>query len=208
MRKEHALETEDRKRLLEATEFAYTWHAEQKRKQSEIPYVSHLLQVAGLVLEHGGSVDQAIAGLLHDSLEDAPDAQQREEREQAIAECFGEGVLDMVRDCTDTGPDESLEQKRPWAERKTNFVARLAHARPDSLLVVACDKRHNLQAIVGDVRSEGASVFERFTGRPGQQVWYFEAVFRVLRDSIPIRLSQELDALLEALKSQVADVDD
>ena len=208
MRKERALEIEERKRLLDATEFAYTWHAEQRRKQSEVPYVSHLLQVAGLVLEHGGNVDQAIAGLLHDSLEDAPDAQQRAAREQTIAERFGEDVLGMVRDCTDTGPDESLEQKRPWAERKTNFVERLAHARPDSLLVVACDKRHNLQAIVGDVRSEGASVFERFTGRPGQQVWYFEAVLGVLRDSIPIRLGQELDSLLDALKSQVSDAGD
>ncbi len=208
MRKERALEIEERKRLLDATEFAYLWHAEQRRKQSEIPYVSHLLQVAGLVMEHGGNVDQAIAGLLHDSLEDAPDAQQREVREQTIAERFGEDVLGMVRDCTDTGPDESLEQKRPWAKRKSDYVARLAHVRPDSLLVVACDKRHNLQSIVGDVRSQGASVFDRFSGRPRQQVWYFEAVLGAVRDSIPIRLGQELDSLLDALKGLVADAGD
>lgn len=166
--------------------------------------MSHLFQVAGLVLEHGGSADQAIAGLLHDSLEDAPDAQQRAFREESIAEHFGEDVLAMVRDCTDTGPDESLEQKRPWEERKSDYLARLGDARRESLLVVACDKRHNLQAIVGDVRAEGASVFRRFTGKPHQQVWYFESVFTQVRDSIPVRLRQELETLLETLKREAA----
>ena len=45
-------------------------HASQKRKGTSIPYVSHLLAVSSLVLEHGGSEDQAIAALLHDAVED------------------------------------------------------------------------------------------------------------------------------------------
>ena len=56
----------DQARLIQATERAITWHADQCRKKTQIPYVSHLIQVAGLVLEHGGNTDQAIAGLLHD----------------------------------------------------------------------------------------------------------------------------------------------
>ena len=43
--------------LAEAVRFALHAHGEQTRKGSQIPYVSHLLQVAGLVLEHGGDPD-------------------------------------------------------------------------------------------------------------------------------------------------------
>ncbi len=35
-----------------------------------VPYISHLMNVAGIVLENGGSEDEAIAALLHDVLED------------------------------------------------------------------------------------------------------------------------------------------
>ncbi len=45
-------------------------HATQTRKGGRIPYVSHLLGVASLALEHGGDEDVAIAALLHDAVED------------------------------------------------------------------------------------------------------------------------------------------
>ena len=59
-----------RARLVEAVEYAARMHGNQTRKQKPVPYTSHLLQVAGLVLENGGDADQAIAGLLHDTIED------------------------------------------------------------------------------------------------------------------------------------------
>ena len=43
-----------KKKLVAALEFALSAHGDQKRKGKDVPYVSHLLQVAGLVLEHGG----------------------------------------------------------------------------------------------------------------------------------------------------------
>ena len=50
--------------------YAHEAHRDQIRKSSAIPYVSHLLAVASLVLEDGGDEDEAIAALLHDSVED------------------------------------------------------------------------------------------------------------------------------------------
>lgn len=38
-------------------------HGGQMRKGSDVPYASHLLGVASLVLEAGGDEDMAIAGL-------------------------------------------------------------------------------------------------------------------------------------------------
>lgn len=193
----------DQARLIQATERAITWHAEQCRKKTQIPYVSHLIQVAGLVLEHGGNTDQAIAGLLHDSLEDAPSSVERARREEDISEEFGADVLGMVLDCTDTLADESLEKKRSWEERKKAYIAHLDEAPQASLLVAACDKRHNLAAIVGDVSSDGPEVFDRFTATPDQHVWYFESILAAIRKDIPGRLVAEIEDLLEELRALV-----
>ena len=58
------------KRFEEALQFAHELHRDQPRKGTDIPYISHLIAVAGLVWEDGGDEDQAIAGLLHDAAED------------------------------------------------------------------------------------------------------------------------------------------
>ncbi len=196
---------EEQKRLVEASEYAYRWHAGQRRKETDIPYMSHLLQVKGLVLEHGGNADQAIAGLLHDSLEDADSSEERAQREETIQASFGEVVLGIVRDCTDTGPEESIQDKAPWEDRKKKYIAHLSEASRDSLLVAACDKRHNLHSVVWDVRTQGASVFDRFKSTPQQQVWYFESILEKVRPSIPERLAAEIEDLVVALKKLVAD---
>ena len=57
-------------RFEEALVFAFQLHKNQYRKQSRIPYISHLLAVTAIVLENGGSENQAIAALLHDAVED------------------------------------------------------------------------------------------------------------------------------------------
>ena len=43
----------------------------QRCKGKAVQYISHLIAVSGLVWEDGGTEDQAIAGLLHDAIEDA-----------------------------------------------------------------------------------------------------------------------------------------
>ncbi|MGA7919547.1 MAG: HD domain-containing protein, partial [Candidatus Acidiferrales bacterium] len=56
-----------------AFQLASGLHHSQRRKGTEIPYISHLMSVAALVLEAGGDEDQAIAALLHDAMEDQAD---------------------------------------------------------------------------------------------------------------------------------------
>ena len=57
-------------RFEDALTLAARLHAGQLRKGTRIPYVAHLLGVAGLALEHGADEDEAIAALLHDAVED------------------------------------------------------------------------------------------------------------------------------------------
>jgi (p)ppGpp synthase/HD superfamily hydrolase len=173
--------------LLAATGLAWTWHGHLTRKGRATSYLSHLLAVQGLVIESGGSPDQAIAALLHDALEDVPDRAARAEREREIRARFGEPVLRIVLDCTDTLPDETGEDKRPWRARKERFLERLAQAERASRLVVACDKRHNLGDLVWDLHHEGPPTLARFNAGPSEQLWYFESVIRICRARAPRR---------------------
>lgn len=103
-----------------ALAFATRLHARQTRKATDIPYISHLVAVARLVLEHGGDRDAAIAALLHDALEDQgkhyPGGVTALRAD--IAKMFGDSVLAIVEGCTDS---DSVH-KPPWRNRKEKFL--------------------------------------------------------------------------------------
>jgi (p)ppGpp synthase/HD superfamily hydrolase len=75
--------------------YAHSVHALQVRKGTRIPYVSHLLAVAGLVMEDGGSETEVIAALLHDAAED----QGGEPGLEDIRRRFGDEVAAIVDGC-------------------------------------------------------------------------------------------------------------
>jgi (p)ppGpp synthase/HD superfamily hydrolase len=164
-------------RLHAALDYAAEAHQAQVRKGTSIPYLSHLLGVASLVIEHGGDEHQAIAGLLHDVLEDCG-----MQHEAAIRERFGERVLGIVLACTDGTPDEHGE-KAPWRARKEAYIAHLGSASDDTLLVSACDKLHNARAISTDLAS-GEDVFARFTGGREGTLWYYDALAKTFADKL------------------------
>jgi len=163
-------------RFTAAVDYARIAHAGQFRKRTTIPYLQHLLGVASLVLEHGGDEDQAIAGLLHDVIEDCGEAHAA-----AIGERFGARVLAIVRGCTDGAAEAKAQaadpeaRRRDWFKRKQTYLAHLAGAADDTLLVSGCDKLHNARAIIGDLENPrvGRQVFDRFNGgRDGTLTYY------------------------------------
>jgi (p)ppGpp synthase/HD superfamily hydrolase len=176
-------------RLSAAIAFALEIHADQTRKGAETPYIGHLLGVASLVLEHGGDEEQAMAGMLHDAIED-----QGQHQEAAITERFGARVARIVRACTDA----DTMPKPPWRARKEAYVRHLEDANADVLLVSAADKLHNARAILTDLRTHGLAVFERFTGRIDGTLWYYEALAEVFGRRLPGALASEL---LESTKA-------
>lgn len=170
-------------RLAEAAAFALRIHAAQTRKGTDTPYISHLLGVASLVLEHGGDEDQAIAGLLHDAIED-----QGAEQEAVIAARFGPRVAGIVRACTDA----DVLPKPPWRARKEVYLAHLEHADASVLLVSAADKLHNARAICTDLRTHGQAVFNRFNAGQEGTLWYYGALSAVFSRCLPGPLAAEL----------------
>ncbi|GAA0713830.1 HD domain-containing protein [Dokdonella soli] len=189
-------------RFTRATEYARETHAGQVRKGTSVPYLSHLLGVASLVLDYGGDEDQAIAGLLHDIVED-----QGAHHEAIVRQRFGERVARIVMACTDgshesRAEDVTPEQKRAnWQARKTAYLEHLETQPDDVLLVSACDKLHNARAIVRDIRdpSVGAAVFERFTGKRDGTLWYYTSLADLcsLRNT-PVAI--ELAAVVEEMR--------
>jgi (p)ppGpp synthase/HD superfamily hydrolase len=188
----------------QATALAWQWQGAQTRKGRVTSYMSHLTGVHAIVIQAGGGPNEAIAALLHDGLEDAPDSRERAAREKTIGSEFGSEVLQIVLDCTDTRPGESVDDKDPWRKRKERYLEQLAAAAPPSRLVAACDKRQNLGDLVSDLRHEGPKTLARFNAGAEEQVWYFESMAKICRGDIPARLAQELDDLVAELKALVA----
>jgi GTP pyrophosphokinase len=188
---------EDQQKLAEALVFALEKHGPQTRKgKADVPYVSHLLAVSGYVLEHGaGDVDLAIAGLLHDVLEDCEGVTEDELRER-----FGSEVARIVVGCTDTLPGDTSEKKSPWRERKEGYLAALARKDRGAQIVSACDKLHNLQNIVADMRAEGPGFLDRFNAKPEDLLWYYRGIRAALRADLPAPLLGELDSLVRSFE--------
>lgn len=180
-------------RYAQALDFAHTAHRGHVRKGTTTPYLSHLLAVSGLVLEHGGDEDQAIAGLLHDCVEDIG-----VHLCEPIRERFGAGVLAIVDGLTDS----VTQPKPPWRERKVAYVEHLRTAPPPVLRVCAADKLHNLRCILADYRVHGAALWDRFNAGPADTRWYYTAVADTLAAAgAPDGLVNELRNVLAACVS-------
>src|SRR3954466_1953183 len=128
------------RRFDEAFAYAHETHASHTRKGSGAPYLGHLMGVASIVIDDGGTEDEAIAGLLHDAPEDCGGRERLED----IRRRFGDVVAGIVADCTDSW----TTPKAPWAERKRQYAEHARTLGPASLRVSAADKVHNAYAIL------------------------------------------------------------
>lgn len=162
-------------RFTEAVDYARGMHDGAVRKGTDIPYLSHPLAVASLVLEAGGDEDQAIAALLHDVAEDCGG----EERLVEIAEMFGPRVTRIVRACSDSlAPDP--DAKAPWRQRKEEHLLHLQDADADVVIVTAADKLHNARSILADVELHGIATLARFNTDPAGIAWYYSSMLAAL----------------------------
>jgi (p)ppGpp synthase/HD superfamily hydrolase len=180
-------------KFVKAMQYAAEKHATQTRKGSDIPYLGHLLSVAGFVIDADGTETQAIAALLHD----APEDQGGEATLAEIREKFGDDVADIVKECSDT-----LETpKPPWRERKENYVNHLAEASDGALLVSLADKLHNARAILRDFREVGDQLWQRFSVKdPKEHLWYYQSLLRVYKKRVNNWMVDELREVIDKLE--------
>lgn len=178
-------------RFEQALLYAFHLHAHQLRKGGSIPYISHLMGVAALVLEDGGDEDSAIAALLHDAVEDQGGAAIRNEIQQQ----FGDRVLQIVDACTES----DQVPKPPWKLRKQQALVQLRQATPEAQRVMLADKLHNLRSIWADWQRQGDQVWDRFNASRTEVLWFYAACIDAVRDRFNSPMVTELQTLLNHL---------
>ena len=178
-------------KLERALRYASRLHRDQVRKGTNVPYITHLLAVASIVGENGGTEDEVVAALLHDAPEDqGGEATLREIRAQ-----FGDEVAQIVDGCTDTYEDP----KPPWRERKERYLAHLANASDSVRLVSSADKLHNARSVLSDYRLVGEDLWTRFNGKRKGTLWYYRTIVTTLPRQSPI--VEELDRVVTELET-------
>ena len=182
-------------RFDDAFRYARQVHASQTRKGSGTPYLGHLMGVASIVLDDGGSEDEAIAALLHDAAEDHGGRARLDD----IRTRFGDAVARIVEDCTDSWDSP----KKPWAERKLAYAEHARTLRGASLRVSAADKVHNTYATLRDLRNIGEAVWDRFNASADDVLAYYGALVRSYRQAGGGRLVEELARIVRGIEREM-----
>ena len=176
-----------------AVVYAARVHGDHYRKGTRIPYVTHLLAVAAIVGENGGTEDEVVAALLHD----APEDRGGEARLEDIRLRFGDAVAEIVAGCTDTYEDP----KPAWRPRKEAYVAHVAEASSSVRLVSAADKLHNARSILADLRSLGEELWDRFTGGKRGTLWYYRTLTEAYKRAGANAVVEELDRVVREIEA-------
>ena len=185
--------------------FAHALHRNQKRKTSGYPYFSHPLSVAALVLEDGGSEEEAIAALLHDTIEDQsrhyPGGAVR--LAEDIGAEFGPEVRRIVEACTEKrgGGDKAQEDRRSrWRAHKEAYFKQILEADASVRRVSCADSLHNVRTMVQDYRRLGDEVWTRFlTKSRDDQVWAYQEAARAFMAAGVGPMAEELGRAVSEL---------
>ena len=137
-----------------------------------MPYFTHLMAVAAIAGEFGGSEDQIVAALLHD----APEDQGGRAMLDTIRARFGATVADLVEACTDTFETP----KPPWKRRKLDYIAGIPKKPLAARLIIAADKIHNLRSMYTDYQTVGNRLWDRFTASREETLWYYKSVHEAI----------------------------
>ena len=173
-------------------------HQGQTRKAGGEPYIVHVVHVSVILLRHGFSEDVAIAGLLHDVVEDQGIALS------CIQSNFGPAVAEMVQALSERKTEGG--ETRPWEARKRELLAQLRAAGPQTAAIKAADTLHNARRTAADLRREGPRLWRLFSRGPQQSLWYYENVVVIVREHLGAHpLAEELAAAVQDLERAIAE---
>jgi (p)ppGpp synthase/HD superfamily hydrolase len=175
--------------------YAVQLHAQQQRKVTGTPYVAHLLSVAALVLEDGGTEGEAIAALLHDAVEDQGGAATRAE----ILRWFGVTVVKIVDGCT----EPNLQPGQTWQAHKLQYLEQIRWADSAVQRVALADKLHNARSLLVNFRLEGDRIWSQFQGGKAGVLWLTEKQLEMFQQVSSGWMVVELEQAVWTLVGQV-----
>ena len=166
--------------IFKAIEFSTKAHTGLYRKGTKIPYITHPLNVAQILIEYECSESVVTAGILHDTLEDT------QATVDVIRDAFGYEVADLVNAVSEPNKSDT------WENRKAHTIKHLKTASPEVLMISLADKMDNIKKIREDYEKIGNKVWERFNRPKEKQKWYYET----LADVFSMRLNDPKTAFL------------
>ena len=172
----------------EAIIFATLKHTEQKRKGTDIPYITHPMEVMQILSKNNCSDKIIIAGILHDTLEDTNTTSSE------IIDLFGEDIFKIVS-------AESEDKSKTWKERKQTTINHLDNCSLDEKSVCLADKLSNLRSMVADKKTVGENLWKRFNATKNDIEWYYRQVFGKLSTLSKTKMYKEYRVLLDMVFS-------
>jgi len=161
-------------RIFKAFQFAGEAHKDEFRKGTAVPYLVHPMDVMSILMKNGASEDLAIAGLLHDILEDTP--RTRED----IRRSFGDSVTSLVEGASEsetlTNGVSNDEKKKTWKQRKSEKIEKARTSGRDLRLLICADKLANIRDLLEDLHASGESVWTKFNAPKDQESWYYHEI--------------------------------
>lgn len=183
-------------RLPRAVERARQVHGAKTRRGLDVPYLAHVMGVAAIVLNDGGTEDEAIAALLHDTVEDHPD----QITFAAVGQEFGPGVAQIVEACTEPGPSSGS-----WQEQKQRYIDHIACAPGVARRVILADKLDNARSVREALARWGPDYWRRFKSPTAEDLrWYHRALRDRLANWPPGPLHEEFNRLVDVLDPLLA----
>ena len=153
----------------EAMLFAEKAHRGQKRKGTDVDYITHPMEVYQILTSMQAGQELLIAGLLHDTVEDT------DVDIDDIQFAFGDRVSTLAANHT--------ENKRlSWRERKQRTIDTVKVADRDTRLLIMADKVSNLRSMLSDYSRVGEQLWERFNASKEEQSWYNSELQDALND--------------------------
>ena len=192
-------------KFFEALTYSCHIHENQARKGTEKPYISHILGVASIVFEYGGTETEAIGGLLHDAIEDGKDGIDgidggKKIRAEDLLAKFGKEITDIVVGCTEAQTDP----KPAWKERKDAYIKHLLSASKSVHIVSAADKLYNTRSILNDYRELGEELWTRFNATKNESLWYYRSLADIFKIAglAPKPLIDELNRVVKKIEKK------
>jgi (p)ppGpp synthase/HD superfamily hydrolase len=168
-------------------------HANQIRKASfvpRVPYLSHLMEVAGMVMASGAPEEVVAAALLHDAIED-----QGNQTRTSIEEQLGATVLALVEECTEPGTGGAT--KAPWRERKVAALQRVEHLSLGAFMIMVADKLQNAREVQYNILLRGDEAFLGFRADKASILWFQQQMVQAMQLRLAaLRAEQPQEPLL------------
>lgn len=178
--------------IFKAIEFATKSHSGQYRKGTKIPYITHPLNVARILIDHDCPAPVIMAGILHDTLEDT------RVTFDDLQETFGKEIAELVNSVSEPNKSDWI-----WENRKAHTIKNLKTASQEQLILSLADKLDNIRMMHEDYERIGDKLWKRFNRPKEKQKWYYENLTSVFLERLT---DEKCLPLVKCFKTEVKNV--